>query len=127
MAASAVAAVTPLRSSFCRTSCAVRGRATMYCMAVATASARLRAAWADASTVPSWVSCSIAPPVAGETPYTGVQYSSLHGAFLSRHARLLAEKTFVALLRVAGKSVRKYTLRRYSFFLKEIEAKTAGL
>src|SRR5262245_16131313 len=27
--------------------------------------------------------------------------------------------------RVAGKSVRKYTLRRYSFFFKEIEAKSA--
>jgi hypothetical protein len=29
------------------------------------------------------------------------------------------------LVRVAGKSVRKYTLRRYSFFFKEIEAKSA--
>ena len=28
-------------------------------------------------------------------------------------------------LRVAGKSVRKYTLRHYSFFFKEIEAKSA--
>jgi hypothetical protein len=28
-------------------------------------------------------------------------------------------------MRVAGKSVRKYTLRHYSFFFKEIEAKSA--
>ena len=30
-----------------------------------------------------------------------------------------------SLVRVAGKSVRKYTLRRYAFFCKEIEAKSA--
>jgi hypothetical protein len=32
----------------------------------------------------------------------------------------------ITILRVAGKSVRKYTLRLYSFFFKEIEAKSAA-
>jgi hypothetical protein len=36
------------------------------------------------------------------------------------------QRFLIARTRVAGKSVRKYTLRLYSFFFKEIEAKSAA-
>jgi hypothetical protein len=66
------------------------------------------------------VSSALAWNKAGHMVSGAIAYADLKQANPQTLARVIA-------LRVAGKSVRKYTLRRYAFFFKEREAKSAEL